>query len=107
MHPANTVHVVRLWIALVFFSLLEALVLPGEVRGAAGAAYVAANVLVFFAALLLLAHVFARRAPPKPRDEAKPPPPSASAELTHLFVHLMCAAYVRTAVWFEARAIMH
>jgi hypothetical protein len=30
----------------------------------------------------------------------------ARAELTHLFVHLLCAAYLRTACWFEARALL-
>jgi len=106
MRPADTVLVLRLWAALVVFSLLEAVALPGEVRGAAGAAYVAANVLVFFAALLLLAHVAARQPGPKLRAEPRPPAPSSRAELTHVFVHLMCAAYLRTACWFEARAVM-
>ncbi len=107
MRPNETVHVLHLWSAVVFCSLLEALAFPGEVRGAAGAAYVAANVLVFFAALLLLAHVVARRARANPRPEPRAPPASASApdDLAHLFVHVMCAAFLRTACWFEARVL--
>ena len=52
----DTTNVLRLWAAVVLLSLLEAWAFPGDVRGAPGALYVAANVLVFFAALLFLAY---------------------------------------------------
>lgn len=125
MPAPDTAYVLRLWAAVVLLSLLEAWAFPGDVRGAPGALYVAANVLVFFAALLLLAHEAGRedRRPqllpaavfvvlavgpktanvtPVHTTHATP----ARAELTHLFVHLLCAAYLRTACWFEARALL-
>ena len=123
MPALDTVFVLRLWAAVGLLSLLEAWAFPGDVRGAPGALYVAANVLVFFAALLLLAHeagrddlrpallpaavylvlVVAPKTPNVTPIHAAP----ARAELTHLFVHILCAAYVRTACWFEARALLH
>ena len=125
MPAPDTAYVLRLWAAVVLLSLLEAWAFPGDVRGAPGALYVAANVLVFFAALLLLAHeagredlrpavlpaavyVFLVVAPKTtnvtPMHTIHTTP--ARAELTHLFVHLLCAAYLRTACWFEARALL-
>lgn len=125
MPAPDTAYVLRLWAVVVLLSLLEAWVFPGDVRGAPGALYVAANVLVFFAALLLLAHEAGRedRRPALlpaavyvvlavgPKTPNVTPIHSihaapARAELTHLFVHLLCAAYLRTACWFEARALL-
>jgi hypothetical protein len=125
MPAPDTAYVLRLWAAVVLLSLLEAWAFPGDVRGAPGALYVAANVLVFFAALLLLAHEAGRQDPRPALLPAAvyvvllvaPKTPNATpthtthatparAELTHLFVHLLCAAYLRTACWFEARALL-
>jgi hypothetical protein len=112
--PPDTTDVLRLWAAVVLLSLVEAWFFTGDVRGAPGALYVAANVLVFFAALLLLAHAAARAAQSDKAHpavaytallSAVPAAPNTRAELTHLFVHLLCAAYLRTACWFEARAL--
>ena len=107
----DTTNVLRLWAAVVLLSLLEAWAFPGDVRGAPGALYVAANVLVFFAALLLLVHLAAREQHITPVGYSAlpsiiPAAPNTRAELTHLFVHLLCAAYLRTACWFEARALL-
>lgn len=113
--PPDTTDVLRLWAAVLLLSLLEVWAWPGEVRGAPGALYVAANLLVFFAAVLLLAHAAARAA-----EKEKPPPAlgyvpvllgtdlhNTRAELTHLFLHVLCAAYLRTACWFELRALFY
>ena len=125
-------HVWRLWAAVVVLSLLEAAVfsllqrfaLPDIARGPVAAVYVAANVFVFFAALLVLLHVAGRswmqnsdtqidtanakpsRTQPTELTEPTKLTSSARAELTHLFVHLLCLAYLRTACWFEGRAAM-
>jgi hypothetical protein len=126
-------HVWRLWAAVVVLSLLEAVVfsllqrfaLPDIARRPAAAVYVAANVFVFFAALLVLLHVAGRTWMPHPdtqintanaKKNSNTQPteltepakltPSARAELTHLFLHLLCLAYLRTACWFEGRAAM-
>ena len=116
--PPDTTDVLRLWATVVLLSLLEAWAWPGDVRGAPGALYVAANLLVFFAAVLLLAHAAARAAENEKPSPAlgyvpvlllsvAPNPHNARAELTHLFLHLLCAAYLRTACWFEVRALFH
>lgn len=108
--PPDTTDVLRLWAAVVLLSLLEAWAWPGDVRAAPGALYVAANLLVFFAAVLLLAHAAARAAE-NDKAAAYTPllsvAPNTRAELTHLFLHLLCAAYLRTACWFEVRALFH
>ena len=125
MPAPDTAHVLRLWAAVVLLSLLEAWAFPGDVRGPPGALYVAANVLVFFAGLLLLAHVAGRQAArpartpaavyvvlpllvlaPKTPDAGPVRAAAARTELTHVFVHLLCLAYLRTACWFEARALL-
>ena len=101
-------HVWRLWAAVVVLSLLESVVFvllqrftsTDIARGPRAAVYVAANVCAFFAALLLLVHFAGRRWLPYSA------PPSPRAELTHLFVHLLCLAYLRTACWFEGRTAM-
>jgi hypothetical protein len=105
MPAPDTAYVLRLWAAVVLLSLLEAWAFPGDVRGAPGALYVAANVLVLFAALLLLAHEAGRQ---DPRPALLPAAVYVVLLVapTHLFVHLLCAAYLRTACWFEARALL-
>ena len=108
MSPHDHPHVWRLWAVVVVLSLLEAVVfkllhhtnIRDITRGPRAAVYVAANVFAFFAALLLLVHFFGRRWLPYSA------PPSPRAELTHLFVHLLCLAYLRTACWFEGRSVM-
>jgi hypothetical protein len=104
MPAPDTSHVLCLWAAVVFFSVLEAWAFPGDVRAAPGAAYIATNVLVFFAALVLLAHCTDRHEPAPTHRRPRAEPHGARPELTHLFVHLMCVAYLRLACWFEARA---
>ena len=122
MPAPDTAFVLRLWAAIVLLSLLEAWVFPGDVRGAPGALYVAANVLVFFAALLLLAHEAGREdlrpaqipasiyvvlvVAPKTQNTSPVFATPVRVELTHVFVHLLCLAYLRTACWFEARALL-
>jgi len=100
-----------LWVAVALLALPDALLAPADLRGAAGAVYLAANVFVFFAALLLLAsgaarlqrgHTYTALAPDA---QSAAPVASARAELVHLFLHVMCLAYVRTACWFEWRAL--
>ena len=117
-----------LWAAIAVVALPDALVAPD----AHDPVYVAANVFVFFAALLLLSHVYGKsdetRATPAAYAPAPPAayallPPAlpphthddsiccernktharARTELIHLFVHVLCLAYVRTACWFEFR----
>lgn len=120
MPAPDTAFVLRLWSAVVVLSLLEAWAFPGDVRGAPGALYVAANVLVFFVALLLLAHEGGRedlrpaQIPASiyvvlvvaPKTQNIIPVTPDRVELTHVFVHLLCLAYLRTACWFEARALV-
>ena len=127
MHT-HTLHVLALWAAAALLALPDVVLAPHDLRGAAGAAYLAANVFVFFAALLLLAHAapaFTRGpthyAPlpqavalafaPHTHDETtcclRETSARAQNELTHVFLHVLCAAYVRTACGFEFRALRY
>ena len=118
LHAASTAHVLALWAAVALLSLLEALLFP--VVGPAG---VAANVFVFLAALAVLSHVVGRRPAAAPvlaigfkHYVLVPPPaaplaaplaaPHAQTQLLHIFLHVLCAAYVRAACWFELRALL-
>jgi len=100
-------YLLRLWAAVVVLALLEATLAtlffsdaPRDLsRGPAAAAYVAANLFVFFAALLVLAHLFGRTVAYAPPDA-----PNTRAELKHLFLHLILLAYLRTTCWFDGRA---
>ena len=124
MQHAQATHVLALWAAAALLALPDALLAPHDLRGAAGAAYLAANVFVFFAALLLLAHArsalatrdsdgathYAPLAFTHTHDEAicclRETSARAQNELTHVFLHVLCAAYVRTACGFEFRALL-
>jgi ABC-type long-subunit fatty acid transport system fused permease/ATPase subunit len=110
MRPHDSAHVWRLWAVVVMLSLLEAVLFSllqrfvfADNARSISAVYVAVNVFVFFAALLVFVDFAGRR------WMTYSPPPNARntrAELTHLFVHLLCLAYLRTACWFEGRAAM-
>ena len=113
-----------LWVAVALLSLPEALVLPD----ANGPVYVAVNVFLLFAILLFLAQA-AHNVLPRPLPVALLPPSvlrpllepdrskdngkdlvttlkySIRIEFIHLFMHILCVAYVRTACWFEWRAL--
>jgi hypothetical protein len=62
------------------------------------------NIFALLAALALLAHASGRKAvshyAPITEDTTRP---SARAELTHIFLHVLCVLYVRAALWFELR----
>jgi hypothetical protein len=120
----NHALVPALWAAVAVLALPEALLFPD----AAGPAYLAVNVFVFFGALLLLAHAASRRNDERRMHHADylllqphaqpleqphqhdpticcPPKTHAHTELAHLFIHVLCLAYVRAACWFEFRAL--
>jgi hypothetical protein len=115
------VNVLALWAAAALLALIDALLAPADLRGAAGATYLAANLFAFFSALLLLAHertAFTKRAPqftsiPQAFTPHTHDPDmcclaaNTQNELTHVFLHLMCVAYVRTACLVEFRALLH
>jgi hypothetical protein len=101
MQPQPTsVHVLGLWGAVALVSLFDALFL----REQTGAVYVAANIFFVLAALALLAHFVGRKST-NAYALVNSTTPSARAELTHIFLHLLCVLYVRAAVWFELRAL--
>ena len=113
-----------LWVAVALLSLPDALILPD----ANGPIYVAVNVFILFAILLFLAQV-AHNVLPHPLPVAVLPPSvlrpllepdrskdnakdlvkimkySIRIDFIHLFMHVLCVAYVRTACWFEWRTL--
>jgi hypothetical protein len=125
MHVAKTAHVLALWAVVALLSLFEALLFP-----VSGAVCVATNVFLFLVALLFIAHAAGRRvsaasaAPAaypacplafRERDaytllrEPRPTPTpaqTARTRLSHVFLHVLCVAYVRIACWFELRALL-
>lgn len=98
----KSAHVLGLWSAVAVFSLIDAFVFRIDV---ADAVYVAWNIFALLAALALLAHACSRKTlihyAPITQASASP---SARAELTHIFLHVLCLLYVRAALWFELRA---
>ncbi len=98
----TSAHVLGLWGAVAVFSLFDAFVFRIDV---ADAVYVAWNIFALLAALALLAHACSRKTPSQyaPISQASASP-SARAELTHIFLHVLCVLYVRAALWFELRA---
>ena len=127
----SAIPVLALWAAAALLALVDALLAPDDLRGASAAVYLATNVFVFFAALLLLAHAYAvvyhphkdsfsstkqgflpipTQREPHEHDDIMCCERKGSArlqnELTHVFLHVLCAAYVRTACGFEFRALL-
>jgi hypothetical protein len=98
----TSAHVLGLWVAVTVFSLFDAFVFRVDT---ADAVYVALNIFALLAALALLAHACSRKTPSQyaPISQASARP-SARAELTHIFLHVLCVLYLRAALWFELRA---
>jgi hypothetical protein len=124
----STTNVVALYAAVALLALSDAVLYPH----AYGSVYVATQIFLFFATLLLLLHVIARHAESRPDSTLYNAIPTKNTqadkpdtqhthdtttccvkkqahvhtELVHIFLHLLCFAYVRIACWFEWRTLI-